>query len=215
MSANPAVAVSSRPLVSQPVQAVALLFLGGLTLYFYADHLPPYFTFTEESYGAYYWQKRLALVFHLFGGSLALFTGVPQLWSGLSSRVMSLHRWIGRLYLLGVSIACVGLFIMTTTPIEGSNWGFQFALFGAGLAWVLTTGFAYLAIRRRNLVLHKQWMIRSYMVTFAFVTFRFLTDYVPWAAWGLDGNEFMTAMVWASWVPPLVAYDLMLQWRTL
>ena len=192
-----------------------LLFLGALTLYFYADHLPSYFTFTEESYGAYYWQKRLALVFHLFGGSLALFTGVPQLWSGLRSRAMSLHRWIGRLYLLGVSIACAGLFIMTTTPLEGSNWGFQFALFAAGLVWVLTTGFAYLAIRRRNLVLHKQWMIRSYMVTFAFVTFRFLTDYLPWAAWGLNGNEFMTAMVWASWVPPLVAYDVMLQWRTL
>ena len=33
------------------------------------------------------------------------------------------------------------------------------------------SGMALIAIRRRNFIQHKEWMIRSYVVTFAFVTF--------------------------------------------
>ena len=35
---------------------------------------------------------------------------------------------------------------------------------------------AFVAIRRKNLVQHKQWMVRSYVVTFAFVSFRLASD---------------------------------------
>jgi hypothetical protein len=38
--------------------------------------------------------------------------------------------------------------------------------------WVTTTTRAYLAIRRSLIDQHKEWMIRNYVVTFAFVTFR-------------------------------------------
>jgi len=50
---------------------------------------------------------------------------------------------------------------------------------GLAMAWILTTGVAWAAIVRRKVVLHKEWMIRSYLVAFAFVTFRFITDLLP------------------------------------
>jgi Predicted membrane protein (DUF2306) len=47
-----------------------------------------------------------------------------------------------------------------------------FGLGGLALAWMLTTGMALIAIRRSLVDQHKEWMIRSYVVTFGFVTFR-------------------------------------------
>lgn len=35
-----------------------------------------------------------------------------------------------------------------------------------GLAWITTTGLAYAAVLNKQMVLHKEWMIRSYVVTF-------------------------------------------------
>ncbi len=41
-----------------------------------------------------------------------------------------------------------------------------------GVVWLLTTGMAYVAIRRGQIAQHQEWMIRSYVTTFAFVLFR-------------------------------------------
>ena len=73
---------------------------------------------------------------------------------------------------------------------------------------------AVLCIKRRNFIAHKQWMIRSYIVTFAFVLFRLTTDFVPSEAlWGVSLQEMSIAMIWAVWVLPLLAYEVHLQYR--
>jgi hypothetical protein len=55
-------------------------------------------------------------------------------------------------------------------------------------------------------------MIRSYIVTFAFVLFRLTTDYIPsQALWGVSLADMSIAMIWAVWVLPLLAYDVYLQ----
>jgi hypothetical protein len=57
-------------------------------------------------------------------------------------------------------------------------------------------------------------MTRSYIITFAFVVFRFATDYVPYESWwGISPQEMAVAMIWPVWVVPLLAYDLYLQYR--
>ena len=43
-------------------------------------------------------------------------------------------------------------------------------------AWIITTSMAVLAIRGRNVIQHREWMLRSYTVTFAFVIFRLVVD---------------------------------------
>ena len=57
-------------------------------------------------------------------------------------------------------------------------------------------------------------MVRSYIVTFAFVLFRITTEYVPSEAlWGVSLPEMSTAMIWPVWVLPLLGYELYLQYR--
>jgi uncharacterized membrane protein YozB (DUF420 family) len=78
----------------------------------------------------------------------------------------------------------------------------------------VTTGTALLCIRRRNVKAHKQWMVRSYIITFAFVLFRLATDYVPAESlWGVSRQEMSIAMIWPVWVLPLLAYEAYLQYR--
>jgi heme/copper-type cytochrome/quinol oxidase subunit 3 len=79
---------------------------------------------------------------------------------------------------------------------------------------VLTTAMAYAAIRRGEQRLHREWMIRSYTVTFAFVTFRLIEKFILPLHLASD-DEIDSMMAWASWSVPLLLVEPMLQWRRL
>lgn len=203
------------PRILRWVQFAVFILIGGLSVFFYLEYAIRYFDWSSESYGTYYWAKRVALAFHLVGGSMALALGLPQFWMGFRNRFMNVHRWTGRLYVLGVLVGSIGAFVMATAPEQSLGFGFAFALFALGIAWVITTGAAFFAVIRRKIKLHKEWMIRSYIVTLAFVTFRILSDFVPYESWGLDHADYNTAMMWSCWVFPLMIAEVILQFRKL
>ena len=63
-------------------------------------------------------------------------------------------------------------------------------------------------------VAHQQWMVRSYIVTFAFVLFRIVTDHIPaQELWGIDYADWSNAMIWPVWVMPLLGYEILLAFR--
>jgi hypothetical protein len=55
-------------------------------------------------------------------------------------------------------------------------------------------------------------MVRSYVVTFAFVTYRFLYDVPPMSRMGTDNQRSIT-YIWACWAVPLLATEVILQLR--
>jgi uncharacterized membrane protein YozB (DUF420 family) len=128
---------------------------------------------------------------------------------------MRAHPWTGRLYLAGVVAGAVGAISLAfSSVLFGLPW--DVALISLALAWLAITGTAFLCIRRRSVKAHKQWMIRSYILTFAFVTFRIVTDYLPYEAWwGITPEDMSNAMIWPVWVLPLLAYEISLQYRNL
>src|SRR6266487_1346600 len=65
-----------------------------------------------------------------------------------------------------------------------------------------TTAMAYYAIRKRMIEIHKEWMIRAYVVTLAFVTFRVFSDDGPTSHLKPPDHLFIT-LCWACWVVPL------------
>ena len=197
------------------VQNSVLVLISGVAAYFIFKEVTPYLDWSLGAYGLYHWDKRVALGFHLFGGSLALVMGLPQFWMGFRNRFMKVHRWTGRLYLLGVLVGSLSAFMMATTAKQILGFGFAFALFALGVVWIVTTGAAYIAIVKRNILLHKEWMIRSYVVTFSFVTFRILTDNLPYYSWGIGTEQFYPAMVWSGFVFPLLIAEVVLQYRKL
>jgi len=162
----------------------------------------------------YYWPHRLRLVTHISGGVLALTCGTLQLWTGLRQRAMNFHRWIGRVYLVGAAIGITGAFLMAvyTTPRS-----FGVGLMALASAWIITTGIAWAAILLGRVAMHKEWMLRSYLVAFAFVTFRIITDLLPNVTKHLGSNadDAATSVSWLSWVLPLAIYEVILQVRKL
>ena len=57
-------------------------------------------------------------------------------------------------------------------------------------------------------------MVRSYVVTFAFVTFRILFDYPPTSRLQPASDRAIT-MIWACWALPLLVTEVILQLKRL
>ena len=159
-----------------------------------------------------YWPRRGWLFLHINAGTLALLTGPMQFWTGLRQRNLTFHRWMGRLYLVAVGLGIIGAIgLSATTTFE---WGVVNGIRMLVLAWFVTTAMAYYTIRQRLVSLHKEWMIRSYIVTFAFVTFRFLQDYSPLSRVRPEGDRD-TTIAWACWVVPLAIAEMVFHLKRL
>ena len=111
-------------------------------------------------------------------------------------------------YVTGVTIGSIGAFYMATHTDFG--WVFGAGLFGLAVAWVTTTGLAFLAIKRSLIEQHKEWMIRSYVVTFAFVIFRAF-DTIIGSRMPLADHIGVSA--WFCWSVPLLLNEAVLQGR--
>lgn len=193
-------------LVGQVLIAAAVAFLAWQALQFWVRDPLHYVTdHTPKSFG-HYWPNRWWLLPHIAGGTLALFLGPLQFWAGLRARHPAFHRILGRLYVLGIAIAgATGFYLsFNTTPAD-----FGVALFTLSFAWWLTVGMAFLAIKRRRFDAHRAWMIRGYVVTFAFVAFRYLFELPLFEPLGAARAS---TVVWLSFVPALLVTEAVLQW---
>jgi hypothetical protein len=90
---------------------------------------------------------------------------------------------------------------------------FGSGLFFLGVAWMTTTTLAYVAIRKGLTDQHKDWTIRSYVVTFAFVTFRI--GQVTLVARGVPLQQAIGVMAWACWSIPLLITEAVIQGRSI
>ena len=194
-------AMRARLLVGAILTACALGFVWA-----YAAR---YFTHYDAATFGPYWPRRVALLLHVSGAVVALLTAPWQFWSGYRRMPMAVHRWTGRIFVATVAVGSVSAFYLSLTTTFG--WAFGLGTISLNLAWIATTAMAYYAIRQRQIELHKQWMIRAYVVTFAFVVIRLFNDVLPTSV--LAGKDLGITMTWAGWVVPLFATELILQFR--
>ena len=190
-----------------------MLWLGAGILacygcYFLWKALSTYGHFDASHYGPF-WRARWWLVAHLTGGTLALTLGPFQFSTALRRRFAAAHRWVGRIYLLGVLLgAAASVYMGVIAEIKPFGMALEFL----ALAWVTTSAMAYLTVVRRQFSAHREWAIRSYVVTFAFVLFRFLENVHCFGSLSLEAHLVMN--VWLAWAVPLLLTEVVLQcWR--
>ena len=159
---------------------------------------------------ARYEPRRVWLLVHVAAGAVALLTGPVQLWLGLAGRTARVHRRLGLVYVAAVGIGSTAAFYLAAHTTLG--WGFGTGITGLGVAWVVTTAMAVAAIRRGLVEQHREWMIRSYVVTFAFVTFRALWTVLAAAGIGTLAEQLAMAS-WFCWAVPLLVVEVALQGR--
>jgi uncharacterized membrane protein YozB (DUF420 family) len=190
------------------VAALGILWFLGKKVHYYTD-------ISVESYTGYFWPRRGGLIPHIFGGLVAICAGLVQIWLGLTNRTGKLHHALGKVYGTGVLIGSLGGFYVALT-IPAGYLVYQAGLFMLCVAWVLTTSMALWSIRQRRIQQHRDWMLRSYIVTFAFVTYRICSQWLhgwlnmPYAEVADDIDELLS---WACWAVPLLVAEPLIQLR--
>jgi uncharacterized membrane protein len=179
-----------------------------LAIKFIAEHALQFVHWDATHYGRY-WGVRGWIALHVLGGLVALACGPFQLWSGLRGRTAGAHRLRGRVYAGAVVVGSIGgVWIAVTSPAFPALGPPLIAL---AAAWLGTTGLACAAIVRGDVTLHKELMIRSYVITFAFVFFRFLVE-LPVLTHMSVPDRYAT-IGWLCWTVPLMVTELVLQGR--
>ncbi len=150
---------------------------------------------------------RQLLIPHVLFGSVALLSGPVQFSTRLRQRHLQLHRVLGRVY-----VASVFLSAPTGVLLSAGRPGFPGTSMQAA-AWVVCTGAALITARNRHIVQHRQWMIRSYAVTFTFVSSRVLNLWPRY--WSHLGDSFAAVGVIAFTLASLLIVEIGLNWHEL
>lgn len=169
LTASNAAAVLYRMLFWIPVVAFSLLLVYNTIPYF---SFQKHFSFIRERSllfsnpvynGAFY--------IHIFAGAICILTALVQFSRYVLKKRKAIHRWSGKLYVFVVLFLGAPTGLYMSFFAKGSFWERCLFLFMA-LAWFVTTLYGLSAIRKKNVLAHKIWMIRSYAMAMTAVSFR-------------------------------------------
>ncbi len=135
-------------------------------------------------------QRSIPIVFiiHALSGAVVLVTGILQFNQNLLKNNRKLHRTLGKVYVVTVWLSSLGgLFLAIAFDVSLIA---KLIFIVLAVLWFGATTIAYQQARHRKFKVHREWMIRSFALSFFFVMFSFWVDGV------------------ASIFPPDIAYPL-------
>jgi uncharacterized membrane protein len=150
---------------------------------------------------------RRLLIPHTLAGTLALLIGPINFSSRIRKGHLKLHRVLGRIYVVSVFVGSfTGIALAAGRPgLPGTSM--------QAAAWMVCTTAALITARNRQIAQHRQWMARSYAVTFTFVSSRVLNLWPRY--WSHLGDVLSAVGVIAFTLASLLIVDLGLSWREL
>jgi uncharacterized membrane protein len=205
------VTASSPPAAAARFRFKTVLWIGlGLTTLFVLITSEVLLVADYPMYHAYRLlviSDRHLLIPHTLAGILALLIGPINFSSRIRQHHLRLHRVLGRIYVISVFIgAATGVALAAGRPgLPGTA--------VQAVAWIVCTTAALITARNRQIVQHRQWMARSYAVTFTFVSSRVLNLWPSY--WSHIGDTLAAVGAIAFTLASLLIVDLALNWREL
>jgi len=202
--------IKSKPSFLSRLGWVVMTFLAMLVFLLVSRYLTlnPDVFFSEQK--LVYMAHTTMLILHIVGAMLAILIGPFQFLEGVrKGRLLKVHRWLGRTYLIAVLVGGLAGLYMAGLSYGGMTSHLGFA--SLAISWLFSGFMAYKHIRNKNLELHREWMTRNYALTFAGVMLRL---WVP--LFGGFGMEFLTAymiIAWLCWVPNLIVAEWIVRRR--
>ena len=144
--------------------------------------------------------RRTAFIFHVTAAPVALIIGAIQLFPKMRAAHKTRHRWLGRIYGVSVLLAGVSGLIIALNAAGGVSVAFGLGILS--ILWIATTTIAIIYAMKRNIALHRRWMIRSFALTFAAVTLRLYL--LGFMAGGFTYTEASVYVAWLCWVPNMI-----------
>ena len=148
---------------------------------------------------------------HVLGGTGMLLFGGLNLYLAARKDHFPLHRLVGRTYLAFGAFGAISALIVTLTThkeVGGPIFtNVTISLVTLALAWLAFAALGWRAARNRRFQQHGQFMIRSYVLAWAFVFCR-----IGERLANLDELGGGAAFIWLSWVAPMILCEIGLQW---
>ncbi len=152
---------------------------------------------------------KIAFYVHVFSAIFALFAGFTQFSSIILKEHRSIHRLIGRLYAYDIMIINFPAAMIMAVYANGllpSKTAFVIL----DCLWFWFTYKAVIEIRRKNVIAHKQFMMRSYALTLSAITLRswkiIISGFVT-----IDPLHLYMIDAWMGFVPNLLFVEWLIR----
>lgn len=146
---------------------------------------------------------------HAGGAGLALLILPAQVLLARRNTSKSLHQWLGRAYVGGVTLA--GLAGLRLAAESFAGWPATLGFTCLAVAWLSCTWLGWSAARRTDRSAHMAWMVRSAALTSAALTLRIYLPIPP--ALGFDYADGYRLIAWICWMPNLALAEWWIQSR--
>jgi uncharacterized membrane protein len=154
-------------------------------------------------------QHPVLTLVHIVPGMLFMILGPLQFSSRIRARHLRWHRWSGRVFVVcGLVIGISALVMSFGMPaIGGVNQAAATTLFGTFFLLALCKAFWH--IRRREVALHREWMIRAFSMGLAVAAIRPIIGvfFATSPLTGLTPREFFGIAFWIGFVLHLIAAE--------
>lgn len=147
---------------------------------------------------------------HITAGVIAFLSGPLQFSGRIRRHFPAFHRLLGRVYVTAVLVAAPLAIVLSNHRHDPRAIHFVGATIVQAGTWLVTTLAAYLTARNRQIQQHREWMVRSYAVTFTFVLTRVLQ---PIPAWNRHSEAGFAMEIIVITLLAVLIPDLALHWR--
>lgn len=145
---------------------------------------------------------------HVLFGGVILVIGLYQLQPRFGLRWRGVHRTLGYVYVMGILFFSAPGGMVMSFFIGRGNWVLMSFVTQCSL-WFFCTSMAFDRIRMHDVAGHRDWMWRSYALTFAAITLRI---YIFFASFYTDLSQpyAYAILAWASWLPNLIVAEILI-----
>lgn len=154
---------------------------------------------------------RIAFYVHVFSSILALASGLTQFSNYILKKYKKLHRAVGKVYVINVLIVNFPAGMVLAVYANGLLPS-KIAFVILDCLWFYFTYRAYIAIRQKNIDEHREFMIRSFALTFSAITLRtwkiILSGMFDW-----DPLTLYMVEAWMGFVPNLLFAEWLIRRR--
>lgn len=149
------------------------------------------------------------LYLHAIAGLTVIVAGTAALYIGWTRRAFKRHKWFGYTYLvLGSAMAVLAIVLSIKAPHEPRS--LYVATGTLAVVWLSVAAMAFRAARNQRFLIHRDWMIRSYVLTWTFIGCRIAGNFGLFPGLGAEG---VTAAIWVNWIIPFVLCEIAIQWN--
>lgn len=152
----------------------------------------------------------LMLRIHILLALISIITGPLGVIKGIREKSRTFHRWNGRIYVLSIILNFIPGIYVSFFATGGLPSIIGFLILNT--LWLTTTILGYWYIKRQKVLLHSQWITRSFFLSFANITI-YIFVAISHNLLNFSYGSSYTIAVWLSWSLNLLLSEFLIRRR--